>query len=119
MQRAPLIFIMITLSGAVLLAGCSGTSESRGRDIYIGSGCARCHGQNLEGTNLGPSLGQVRAYWTSDRLASYLEDPSKIIEADPRLQGIRKKYTATMPSYGALDQATRLELARYLMGSEE
>ena len=119
MQQCSITMLAVTVLGISIFTGCSKQPVSKGREFYIGSGCARCHGQSLEGTNLGPSLRRVRTGWTSDRLAAYFEDPNKFISTDPRLREYKKKFRTSMPSYGALDESTRLELARYLIGEEE
>jgi len=111
--------LAVAVFGISIFTGCSKQTVSKGREYYVGSGCARCHGQSLEGTMLGPSLQWVRTGWTSERLADYLEDPNSFIDRDPRLQEYKKKYRTSMPSYGALDESTRLILAQYLIGEEE
>lgn len=78
----------------------------------------RCHGANRAGTLEGPPLKGLRHTWTADQIVEYLADPPTYIKDTPRLQELVKRYRTPMPSFLTLDEATRRELAEYLLSAD-
>jgi cytochrome c2 len=100
------------------LAGCSG-GDWRGRQLFVGSGCVRCHGADLNGTAHGPALSGLRYNWTEDQLMRYLDDPNEFVKTDERLKTLSQRFSSPMPSFGALDESSRRALAKYLIERKE
>lgn len=86
-----------------------------GAAIYAGSNCSLCHGSDLAGNSLGPSLADVDEHWTVEKLAAYFEDPALTIERDPRLQMLADEYSAEMPAYDHLFDHHRTVLAEWVI----
>ncbi len=54
------LLVAVGMVGSLILAGCATTTPNdtvtAGRQLFIGKGCAACHGQNAEGTDIAPAL---------------------------------------------------------------
>lgn len=64
--------------------------------------CYDCHGDKLEGTDLGPSLIGVGKYWNRSELINYFRNPSSY-RGDDRFDEYRKKYQMDMTSFNEID----------------
>ncbi len=106
---------MWVCGGALLLLACTACSGSQGRNVYVASGCVRCHGTDLAGGALGPSLKDVEARWPRDELVRFLESPSDYAAQDGRLGALEKRYPMPMPRF-AMREETRQELVEFLLG---
>ncbi len=80
--------------------------------------CVSCHGVDLKGTNLGPSLYKVKEYWSRDNLINYLRNPVSY-SGDERFEAYKKEYNSIMPSYSNYDVKDLGKVADYLLGLED
>ncbi|MEE9325312.1 MAG: cytochrome c, partial [Dehalococcoidia bacterium] len=55
---------------------------SRGRELYLSVGCAACHGQNAEGSSIGPAL----PGHTEEQVKSQVRNPIKNMPAFSQAQ---------------------------------
>jgi mono/diheme cytochrome c family protein len=79
------------------------------------NGCTSCHGSDLKGTNLAPSLINVKENWNRDELIAYLRNPSSFMDSD-RFAEFRKRYSSVvMPPFNNLDIKDLGKIADYLM----
>ncbi len=90
--------------------------ESAGQGVYRSGGCPSCHGRQLEGSNLAPSLKGLAGPWTRDELRGFLKNPSSYVKEDPRMREMAKRYLAPMPAVTMSDDQMDL-LLDYLMGA--
>jgi len=78
-------------------------------------GCRNCHGPNLTGTNMAPSLQGLKQYWSKDQLTNYLRNPSSFMSSD-RFREYEKKYpNMPMPSFNNIDVKELGKIAGYLL----
>lgn len=96
--------------------GSQQTSELTGDKLFKTFGCINCHGADLAGTNMGPSLRNVKVYWDSrDNLINYLRNPNSYMDKD-RFRDYREKYpNQIMPSFGNKDVKDLGKIADYLL----
>jgi mono/diheme cytochrome c family protein len=80
--------------------------------------CVSCHGVDLKGTNLAPSLYKAKEYWSRDNLINYLRNPASY-SGDERFEAYKKEYNSIMPSYSNYDVKDLGKVADYLLGLEE
>jgi len=83
--------------------------------IYALQNCANCHGEDRQGTKLGPSLRPLSSEWTRERLAEYLADPRAMVAGDARLAELDRAFSADMGRYDNLSHDERLVLAGWLL----
>lgn len=81
-------------------------------------GCVSCHGVDLKGTNLGPSLYSANQYWSRERLISYLRNPASF-SGDSRFEAYKEKYKSIMPPYNNIDVKQLGIMADYLLQLRE
>jgi cytochrome c553 len=98
----------------LVLTGCS--NETKGQR-FADLGCARCHGQELAGTRLGPPLMGLDSVWSEESLIEYLINPADFRAREPRLQELGTRFSVHMPRTPMSDEARR-ELARYILDGE-
>lgn len=91
----------------------SGDSESA--RLYRDNDCGLCHGENREGTDLGPPLRDLGTFWDTDRLTTYLENPLAFHEAEPRFLESRTQFEMEMPPFDHLTVEERRALATWLL----
>lgn len=83
------------------------------------TGCVSCHGNNLEGSKVGPSLQNVAQYWSRDGLLNYLRNPSSY-EGGSRFADYKKMYSnVVMPPYDNLDVKDLGKIAEYILSLSE
>lgn len=93
----------------------SESADVNGLALFNRAGCVSCHGSDLKGTNVGPSLMSVKDYWKRDNLINYLRNPSSY-SGDERFDNYRAKYNnVVMPSYSNLDVKDLGKIADYLL----
>lgn len=80
--------------------------------------CVSCHGVDLKGTKLGPSLYTAKEYWSRGNLINYLRNPSSY-SGDDRFEAYKKKYNSLMPSFSNQNVKDLGVVADYLLGLEE
>jgi cytochrome c551/c552 len=79
------------------------------------NGCTSCHGVDLKGTEMAPSLSGVKQLWSSrDDLINYLRNPSSFMDKE-RFTKYREKYKrVVMPSFNNLDVKDLGKIADYI-----
>lgn len=92
------------------------TSELTGDKLIQNFGCTNCHGTDLAGTNMAPSLKGLKQFWSSrDNLINYLRNPNSFMDKD-RFKEYKNKYpNGIMPSYGNKDVKDLGKIADYLL----
>jgi cytochrome c553 len=93
------------------------TSEQvTGEKLVQSFGCVNCHGADLAGTNMAPSLKGLKEYWSSrDDLINYLRNPNSFMDSD-RFKAYEAKYpNGIMPSYDNKDVKDLGKIADYLL----
>jgi cytochrome c2 len=96
--------------------GQQSSEELTGDKLIQSFGCINCHGSNLAGTNMGPSLKGLREFWSSrDNLINYLRNPNSFMDKD-RFKEYKVKYpNGIMPSYGNKDVKDLGKIVDYLL----
>jgi len=91
-------------------------TELTGDKLIQTLGCASCHGADLAGTNMAPSLKGIKEFWSSrDNLINYLRNPNSFMDKD-RFKEYRAKYpNGIMPSYGNKNVKDLGKIADYLL----
>ncbi len=108
------------LAAAVLAAAACGPSEEEltqaasGRRLYRREGCVACHGLDLGGTAMAPTLDHVARHWSRDDLAKFLADPEPWVARDGRLRRLRQAHPTSMRGFPYLSDAERRDLAVFL-----
>ena len=83
------------------------------------TGCVSCHGSNLEGSNVGPSLQNIAQYWSRDGLINYLRNPSSY-EGGERFKNYKAIYSnVVMPPYDNVDVKDLGKMAEYILSLSE
>lgn len=91
------------------------SAEPDGMALITRLGCISCHGSDLNGTGVGPSLVQVKDHWKRDALINYLRNPSSY-SGDARFEAYKAKYNnISMPSYSNIDVKELGKIADYLL----
>jgi len=115
----------------ILAAGCGSKAESpakpapaadpaaaaRGRLVFETEGCGACHGDQLEGTEMGPPLTAVASHWKRAELEAFLKEPAPVLASDPRLIELGTKYEVEMPGVSAASDPEVSDLAAYLLAA--
>ncbi len=94
-------------------------AASRGRLVFETEGCGACHGDHLQGTELGPPLTGVATHWQQPGLEAFLKDPAPALSSDPRLIEIGRQFEVEMPGVSAASNPEVVDLAVYLLSSAE
>jgi cytochrome c2 len=77
--------------------------------------CTTCHGTDLKGTDMGPSLYHVSEYWTRDKLINYLRNPTSFSDTK-RFQNYTEEFPGMiMPSFGHINVKDLGKIADYLL----
>ena len=111
-MRSLLLSLVLMTSLACRQAPPPGAS---GRTIYEYQNCANCHGDDERGTERGPALFGLSAYWDRAALAAFFEDPKTVAKSDTRLSALIGQYGSEMSTYDNLSLHERLVLADYLL----
>lgn len=92
------------------------TTELTGEKLVLSFGCTNCHGSDLAGTNMGPSIKGLKQYWSDrDNLINYLRNPNSFMDKE-RFKEYKQKYpNGIMPSYGNKDVKDLGKIADYLL----
>ena len=95
----------------------SGANQSE--DIYVGdllanNRCFTCHGNDLNGTGMGPSLANVSDNWKKVNLVSYFQNPKAFL-SNPRMALLKEKYNREMPAQERMSLEELEALADYLL----
>jgi len=90
-------------------------SELAAEQLIKNFGCVNCHGADLSGTNMGPSLKNLSDHWGKESLITYLRNPSAFMDEE-RFKEYRKKYSSQiMPSFGEKNIKDLGKIAEYLL----
>ncbi len=98
--------------------GNQNSGELTGEKLFQSFGCVNCHGTDLNGTNSGPSLKNIKEFWSSrDNLINYLRNPNSFMDKD-RFKEYREKYpNRIMPAFGNKDVKELGRIADYLLSN--
>jgi mono/diheme cytochrome c family protein len=93
------------------------TSENLSAEQLMSKlGCLTCHGNDMRGTRMGPSLYNASEYWSRDRLINYLRNPSSFADTE-RFKKFEEQYTGfIMPAFGNIEVKELGKIADYLLG---
>ena len=92
------------------------SEELSGEELISKLGCINCHGNELNGTKMGPSLHAVKDNWSRDKLINYLRNPSSYMDSD-RFKDYQTKYPGViMPSFNNIQVKELGKVAEYLLG---
>lgn len=81
-------------------------------------GCVTCHGQNYQGTKVGPQLFGLKEIYSRDELINYLRNPSSYMEKD-RFKAYKEKYkNIIMPPFNNKDVKDLGKIADYILTLE-
>jgi mono/diheme cytochrome c family protein len=84
-------------------------------DLINRLGCKNCHGSDLAGTNVAPSLKGLKQFWSKDQLTNYLRNPSSYMDSD-RFKTYQQKYpNMVMPSFSNINVQELGKVAEYLL----
>ena len=79
-------------------------------------GCITCHGNEMQGTKMGPSLHNVAEYWSRDKLINYLRNPTSFADTE-RFQKFEELYPGMiMPAFSNIEVKELGKIADYLLG---
>jgi mono/diheme cytochrome c family protein len=87
----------------------------RGRRIYDAEACAACHGAGRRGSDVAPSLWNLRRHWDEERMVAFLQDPVSYRAHDSRMAEVAARYPADMPAVATGDLERIRDLAHYLL----
>lgn len=77
--------------------------------------CITCHGTELTGTKMGPSLYNVAEYWSRDKLINYLRNPTSFSDTE-RFQKFEEQFPGMiMPAFGHIEVKDLGKIADYLL----
>ncbi len=82
--------------------------------LFSKTGCVACHGADLTGTAMAPSLVNVKEFWKRDALINYLRNPSSY-STDKRFVEYKQQFKSIMPSYNNVDVKDLGKMADYLL----
>ena len=89
--------------------------EETPEELIASLGCITCHRADLTGTNNGPSLKNIKQYWSRKNLINYLRNPAANMSGD-RFDEYKKKFpNFLMPSFGNIDVKKLGKIADYLL----
>lgn len=63
-------------------------------------GCTNCHGGELQGTQMAPSLINLSQYWGKESLLNYLRNPNDFMNEERFIEYKEKYPNQIMPPYG-------------------
>jgi len=91
------------------------TANQTPDQLVASLGCTGCHGGDLNGTNMAPSLHSVKENWSRDGLINYLRNPSSYMSSS-RFKSFQARYPNTiMPSFSNIDVKQLGKVADYLI----
>lgn len=94
----------------------SANENISGLELINSFGCITCHGNDLKGTEMAPTLYGLEANYSRDNLINYLRNPNSFMDSD-RFKAFKQKYkNVIMPSYNNRDVKDLGKIAEYLLG---
>ena len=93
-------------------------AEQTPETLITNLGCVNCHGADLNGTTVGPSLKMVKEYWNRDALINYLRSPVSY-SRDERFTKYQQEFpNVVMPSFSNVDVKELGKIADYLLNQK-
>ncbi len=83
-------------------------------NLLANNKCFTCHGRDLNGSSMGPSLAKVIDNWKKPSLVSYLQNPKAFLN-NPRMVPFLEKYSREMPAIDMLSKKELEVIADYLL----
>ncbi len=84
-------------------------------EYLLGSNrCFTCHGKDLNGTGMAPSLANVSDNWKKNNLVSYFQNPKAFL-SNPRMAVLAEKYNRDMPAQERMTLEELEAVAEYLL----
>ncbi len=84
-------------------------------DYLLGSNrCYTCHGKDLNGTGMGPSLAKVGDNWKKVSLVSYFQNPKAFLN-NTRMAVLKEQYNRDMPAQERMTMEELEAVAEYLL----
>lgn len=91
------------------------SEDADGTALVKQIGCISCHGDNLQGTNIGPALANIKQHWNRDALINYFRNPSAYSNS-ARFDQYREQFkNIVMPSFNNIDVKQLGKIADYLL----
>jgi len=91
------------------------TAELTAERLIKNFGCVNCHGTDLAGTSIGPSLKNLSEFWSKESLITYLRNPMAYMDQE-RFKEYKKKYPGQiMPGYGEKNIKDLGKIAEFLL----
>lgn len=78
------------------------------------SSCFICHGKDLNGTGMGPTLANLSDNWKKPNLVSYFQNPKAFL-SNPRMVVLKEKYNRDMPAQESMTIEELEAVAEYLL----
>lgn len=88
------------------------------KSLLANNRCYTCHGRNLNGTGMAPSLAKVGDNWKIANLVSYLQNPKAFLN-NTRMVVLKQKYGREMPAQTKMTIEELNALAEYLINRYE
>lgn len=83
-------------------------------NILASNRCYVCHGRDLNGSGMAPSLAKVGENWKKPSLVSYFQNPTAFLN-NQRMAALKDQYNRSMPAFENLSQEELNALADYLL----
>jgi mono/diheme cytochrome c family protein len=83
-------------------------------DLLANNRCFTCHGNDLNGTGMGPSLANVGDNWNKADLVSYFKNPKAFFN-NPRMAKLKGNFKTDMPAQEKMTQEELEALAEHLL----
>lgn len=85
------------------------------KDLITKLGCITCHGNDLQGTRMGPPLQNISENWSRDKLINYLRNPTSFADTE-RFKKFEEQYPGMiMPAYNHIEVKELGRIADYLL----
>ncbi len=88
------------------------------KSLLANNRCYTCHGGDLNGTGMAPSLAKVGDNWKVGNLVSYLQNPKAFLN-NTRMAVLKQKYGREMPAQDKMTNDELKALAEYLINRYE
>lgn len=123
MNAARYVYASFAAATVVVLTftscGARGPEPGTPEALYVELGCAKCHGDALQGLRSGPPLVNLKDRWQEDELVAYLQNPKAVMEREPRLAYIAEQYPIAMPAFVTTDEAKLREVAGFILSESK
>ncbi len=103
------------MSGAVSQQNMASNENLSPVELINKLGCRNCHGQDLAGTKMAPSLQNLQQFWSKDQLTNYLRNPSSYMDGD-RFKEYQREYPGmVMPSFNNINVQELGKISEFLL----